>query len=203
VIAIISLLVSILLPSLQQARELARTVVCSTSLRQQGFGLIMYLDEHRDVFPPAQPPGGGTVYPNYLGPYVGYSSSEVTAWLPKADYRAGTGIWGCPTRMADPPFVDPYGGLYYACYGLTHRGDGSADWYTRRIVALPDADIIVLADAHNSALLWFWDSRTTYAHRFARRHGQDSSRSNVTFLDGHTETVDWDEGYLCMRLRPW
>ncbi|MBN1554343.1 MAG: prepilin-type N-terminal cleavage/methylation domain-containing protein [Phycisphaerae bacterium] len=42
VIAIISLLVSILLPSLTKAKELAKSVVCSTNLKQLGATLHMY-----------------------------------------------------------------------------------------------------------------------------------------------------------------
>ena len=50
VIAIISLLVSILLPSLQQAKELAKLVTCQSNLRHIGLGFHMYLTEHGQRF---------------------------------------------------------------------------------------------------------------------------------------------------------
>jgi len=51
VIAIIALLVSILLPSLNRARELAKRAVCSANLNGIGKGLVIYQAENRDAFP--------------------------------------------------------------------------------------------------------------------------------------------------------
>ena len=46
VIAIIALLVSILLPSLNRAKELAKRVVCASNMRNCGLALIMYANEN-------------------------------------------------------------------------------------------------------------------------------------------------------------
>lgn len=48
VIAIIALLISILLPSLGQARKSARTVICQSGIRQLGIACSVYLDEQKD-----------------------------------------------------------------------------------------------------------------------------------------------------------
>lgn len=53
VIAVIALLISILLPSLRQAREQAMTVKCGAHIRQLGTGMTMYL-HMRNVYPPHQ-----------------------------------------------------------------------------------------------------------------------------------------------------
>ncbi len=50
VIAIIALLVSILLPSLQSARESAYQVVCASNLHQLGLATAAYANEHNDLF---------------------------------------------------------------------------------------------------------------------------------------------------------
>ena len=46
VIAIIALLVSLLMPSLRQARDLAKGAVCMAHVRQIGSGLAMYANDH-------------------------------------------------------------------------------------------------------------------------------------------------------------
>lgn len=51
VISIIALLLSIILPSLGRAKLLAQRVVCSSNLRQQGVGTILYADENDSYVP--------------------------------------------------------------------------------------------------------------------------------------------------------
>lgn len=51
VIAIIALLVSILLPSLQKARELAKRVKCAANTNSVGKSLVLYQSENADRFP--------------------------------------------------------------------------------------------------------------------------------------------------------
>jgi len=51
VIAIIALLVSILLPTLGMAKELARFTVCKSNLHQYGIGMETYLTSNNDRFP--------------------------------------------------------------------------------------------------------------------------------------------------------
>lgn len=52
VIAIIALLLAILLPSLQNARELARNARCKSTLKPMGTGLNMYMAEFNEWQPP-------------------------------------------------------------------------------------------------------------------------------------------------------
>ena len=47
VVAIIALLISILLPSLNKARQQAKTTVCDSNLHQIGVGLFMYAEQHK------------------------------------------------------------------------------------------------------------------------------------------------------------
>ena len=61
VIGIIALLISILLPSLNRAREQANRVKCASNLRQIGQGLQMYANENKGNFPRTYFKSGGGI----------------------------------------------------------------------------------------------------------------------------------------------
>ena len=51
VIGIIALLISILLPSLNRARETANRVKCASNLRQIGQAILLYANENKGAYP--------------------------------------------------------------------------------------------------------------------------------------------------------
>jgi len=53
VVAILALLISILLPSLNSARKSGRATVCASNLSQVGKAMATYLAENRGVYPPS------------------------------------------------------------------------------------------------------------------------------------------------------
>jgi prepilin-type N-terminal cleavage/methylation domain-containing protein/prepilin-type processing-associated H-X9-DG protein len=55
VVAIIAVLIALLLPSLSQAREKAKQVVCGTSKQQIGIAVTMYTQDNQDSFPSNNP----------------------------------------------------------------------------------------------------------------------------------------------------
>jgi prepilin-type N-terminal cleavage/methylation domain-containing protein len=80
VIAIIAVLVSLLLPAVQQAREAARRAQCKNNLKQLGIALHNY-HSALETFPPNLVPGGNFNYSGgnwgvlaYLSPYMEQSN---------------------------------------------------------------------------------------------------------------------------------
>ncbi|QDU60254.1 hypothetical protein Pan216_10930 [Planctomycetes bacterium Pan216] len=126
VIAIIGVLVALLLPAVQQAREAARRAMCTNKLRQIGLGMINYSEAH-GVFPfgsrikgggnsntPSHPAGGSWVddqswYQPIL-PYVDAASiaemiDQELSWgnnthatgTNEEARRAKVNLFGCPS----------------------------------------------------------------------------------------------------------
>ena len=112
VIAIIALLVSIILPSLKQARTLARRVICATNLRNWSLAINQYASDHESSIPRTWVFGGEpSVFwydPGYTG-HTQYCSErsvvQFTPYLPGFTWDGTGGIensrlggaWLCPS----------------------------------------------------------------------------------------------------------
>lgn len=89
VIAIIALLVSILMPALGRAREMAKRVQCSTQLRGIGQGIALYQNDNNDSNPGVGDPSDSRSYFG-SGKYEEASddwSSRNRAWIDGWDWK--------------------------------------------------------------------------------------------------------------------
>jgi prepilin-type N-terminal cleavage/methylation domain-containing protein len=81
VIGIIALLISILLPSLNRARETANRVKCASNLRQIGQAILLYSNENKGAYPRTVH-NTGTAGTNpactWGQPYVGSATSNAS-----------------------------------------------------------------------------------------------------------------------------
>ncbi len=103
VIGIIALLIAILLPALNKARQSAQTLTCLSNLRQQGIGILMYAQEHNNLMP------AGT-WSNWTT-----SPSDIAAWFTLINpYLGGegntintTGVNTTPDHTLSKAFLCP------------------------------------------------------------------------------------------------
>ncbi len=146
VIAIIAILASMLLPALANAKAKAQRADCTSSLRQWGLALTMYLDDNRQIFPLAKiangtpgAPGydedqphwsdlaafhaagqGDSVWYNALPPYIGKAALWAYANNPNNMFSSKT-IFTCPAALMQPSEFDPTRIVFN--FGMNYKGN--------------------------------------------------------------------------------
>ena len=102
VIGIIALLIGLLLPALNKARESAKTVQCASNMRQIGIGMRFYTDSNKDYFPLSYtqayitPPPAGTFEPRYWIELVAAAMQKSG----QQGYQAAIqGVFICPSNL--------------------------------------------------------------------------------------------------------
>ncbi len=140
VVAIIALLLGILLPALNHAREVARTVQCNSRLRQIGLGARMYAQDYNDALPPHNTvdpslddpnlPGNGANMAWCWAQVAGdldyaFKNGSVSRYLQDVSSIAGCPSWDTPTDAIDwakaTPFFNAYALPMVVHYGYNGR----------------------------------------------------------------------------------
>lgn len=99
VVSIISLLVSILIPSLSKARDIARQVSCLSNIRSVSLGLQLYLDDNNRTLPLYSVSGAlQTGWNIRLSEYVGGAENQdgLDVFHCPADQRKSSWPTSCP-----------------------------------------------------------------------------------------------------------
>jgi len=207
VIAIIALLVSILMPALSKARDLARTAVCASNLKSIGLALHQYATDFSGAIPAAyarNPKAGQDGQPATL-----YSVTNDNFWhtrlarheyLPSVSKTGGwyemTGLMNCPSVELKSEAelgtwqwqMQVYGMRVYRHFPIAN-GEG---------LDLPTDDLASAADHFLVADSWCTTSQTpgySISYRPGSGDGwrvnlEHQQTANAAFADGHAEAKD-------------
>jgi len=165
VIAIIALLVSILLPSLNRAKELAKRAACASNLHGLGRGTHLYANRYNSFLPTFDDGSNAVTYVGYKydeeTPTQTFGNSRGWFQLVKGEY-ASLGMFRCPSdslvdtgvyNTADIYDFMPVAGEAPISYGLqvTKTASGS-DYGT--LISLEDPSGLAIASDRNGLYKW-------------------------------------------------
>lgn len=206
VVAIVVILIAILLPSLGNARDQAKTTLCCSNTRQLGTAFFMYSVENQNCFPPMNtyPYGSATALMNY-----NYWPNKIAAFCPvprwsdektgnTSPYPLNSNPWLCPALILIPGYLH-YGGGYATCENIIRYAGPDGGAYRPTQVSSPSTLWLVGEGWWPSTTSQPFDTWisifspktsnwTTGAQQMAPRHLKGTA-GNVTFYDGHAETV--------------
>lgn len=209
VIGVIAILVGLLLPALNRAREQARSVKCASNVRQIYQALLMYANEHRGKLPiPTNGPQSNRPYSMiWMTDWALYDYEQGTLW----PYVPGSRemrqeLFLCPSdddpryaypRMGAPIRLDPNLPRNFS-YNFSGGMAGYADSNGRIVhgiritqIRRPAEKLLVQEQqapaAAASGSVTYDPTTREIQPLLSRRHNR---RGNQAFADGHVELFD-------------
>ncbi|NLW87952.1 MAG: prepilin-type N-terminal cleavage/methylation domain-containing protein [Planctomycetes bacterium] len=184
VVAIIALLVSILIPSLNQAKELARGMLCQNTLRSNGVALQFYREEHKDRM--YQGNLNWVAVMNTAGLLEDVKSSQCASQT-----QDGTDTWSAGTWMSHGVFITlwnyPDARVGYSVNNMAFYSAGKY-WNLGSYNTFPyPAQTPFMMDGRFYGIVNSFFLTPDLEQRVAMRH---NDRFNAVYLDGHVQTHD-------------
>lgn len=191
VVAIVSMLLALLMPSLSRARAQSRLTVCLSNLREIGLGIQAYAMQYNDAIPrgPAEPlpyfPSQG---------WDEWATNQVWLGMMKADQGLGTllshdlrqpRVLFCPADDSNDPVEE--------LQKIDHQGDEDAYcsyFYRQRDQITRDRlDYLGLNDLGLEARALVLDANSLGEGDLGRTN-HHAREVNILYLDGHAETFE-------------
>ena len=220
VVAIIALLISILLPSLSQAREQARTVKCASNMRQFGLANQMYADEHDGWFVPVRMrdssglilPGGVWAWNPAFRTMLGLEAQLTTADL---THPGHAGLLGGTPEGFVCPSTESYhiqlGDVIHAYgknFSLRSGGQGFAapdrkyfehahgTLAHKRTAIMQPADMIDTVDGNEWWLNYFHANYPIKWDRFHEKSNFEGGTKSVTYRHNEGLNLQYFDGHV-------
>lgn len=188
VIAIIAILASLLMPSLSNARQMAKAMACANALKQVGVAGFQYMDDNAGILPPSKELDE-SLWPNYafqykLNPYLGR--------LPVATTPANRNLLGEFSGPFHCPAFKNSNGAYvsYFMNSFDPNSFRSTGLLLSKVKAPLSLGMMVMDSSYddcsvpNNQYLYYGAYGSSYTEPL--RH---NSKDNAVFLDGHVEPM--------------
>lgn len=186
VITIIGMLVSLLLPAIQSAREAGRRTTCLNNMRQAAIGL-MTVEETRKAFP-----GYANLMPKTSGNVL---ASWVVPILPALEQNALYQNWAnpgldvqwnsaTPATYNRPQYITQLGILVCPSNANPDLNDDALSWVVNTGIALTASD-----NSPSMPNLWAEDSASGVMFNQAVSGGKKVNMDYITSNDGSTNTL--------------
>jgi prepilin-type N-terminal cleavage/methylation domain-containing protein/prepilin-type processing-associated H-X9-DG protein len=189
VIAIIAILMAILMPALNRAREQGKRAACLNNLGQLTLGWIMYADENDDKIVHANT-GRDDAWVRWRGRGAseqeqmdGLKSGLLYSYCPDVKlYRCPTGIRGEIVTYTIVDVMNGYDGI---------PGTKSLMIYRRIQIKRANERAVFLDEGRLSPNSWtIWYDQERWWDQITARHGNGT---NFSFADGHSEYWKWKD----------
>ena len=197
VVGVISLLVTIIAPSLSGVRELARQAVCSSNLKNIGTAILFYAEDNHECIPPFRASGKPIMmdarkanigWAEAVDPYIQLDSVDRDT-----DREVLVGLHACPSKRSNAEEGDPTSPLD-AGYGINGYLSSFTSWLANKPQAVfawvridqisrPAEMVLVGASCRMVTL----PVLPPPMHAVVARHG-GYQRTNAAWADGHVET---------------
>ena len=171
VIGIIALLISILLPALQKARQSAYTIACSSNIRQLQTATVMYANANKLAHPLWANTGDGSAWHRNIWKYLkkgGDPDDWGTTYTNYVNSKGGfSWVYVCPAGLNT-----------YSTINYTYNFNLKAE----RLRVRPGTINLVCQNAATGSPIFAFGDQTHRATEFVGRHNK---RDTIAWEDGH------------------